>query len=212
MTRISKGELIFGFLTPILGVIGFSIFMFAPIQTVGVTINEGPMVIQHMSIFSESNGNALSQYLLVHAIVFLLTLSVAASAAVHAATGTRAAAVVLCGCPLRCCGLQPIRIPRRLRPGRTTRRALSFPLAHPFSILEHFPSLAPTLSVLLPARFSLLPLLSRWMLDAVPVSGKPYPIRFIPPVIRVLFILRGVAESDQLMTNCNQVNLCGTRL
>ena len=95
MTRTSKGELIFGFLTPIMGVIGFSIFMFAPIRTVGTTINDEPMMIQHVSAFSESNGNALSQYLLVYVIVFLLTLSVAASAAVHAASRTRAAAVVL---------------------------------------------------------------------------------------------------------------------
>ena len=113
MTRVLHVELICGLLTPILGVIGFSIIMFVPIYTVGVTINHEPMVTQHMSAFSESNGNALSQYLLVYAIAFLLTLSVAASAAVRAASRHVLRRQWFCGCRLRCCGLEPLRIPSR---------------------------------------------------------------------------------------------------
>lgn len=96
MARARSTELILGLLTPILGVIGFSIFMFAPIHTVGVSFLNRPTEIQHVSVFSESNGNAFSgSFLFEYAIVFLLTLVIATSAVVHATKRARAAAVVL---------------------------------------------------------------------------------------------------------------------
>ena len=95
MTHIFQVEVICGLLTPILAVIGFSIFMFAPIHTVYVSVNGAPGVAQHVSIFSQSNGNALSQYLLVYALVFVLTLIIAVCAVVHAMRRTRTAALIL---------------------------------------------------------------------------------------------------------------------
>jgi hypothetical protein len=95
VTRVVQVEFICGLLTPILAVIGFSIFMFAPIQTVFVSINGAPAAAQHTSIFSQSNGMALRQYLPIYALIFLLTLIIATSAAVHAIRRTRTAAIVL---------------------------------------------------------------------------------------------------------------------